>query len=180
MKLLNISTSAAIIIAGLSSHAALAELTPPSTQTVEVSFAAPLSVSNELTAVSNLQSGSLERGTSIATGQITTTAGSPTIHYIAMGTPGSLSGTDVVTIHGENDSTNTIDVALTFDDYNKNKNNYSQECSSIGLTCGGDGRILYEKDPINGVSKYVVYNRTAQTVNTDTYSITTTAYGWVD
>ncbi|MDC7862484.1 hypothetical protein [Pantoea ananatis] len=178
MKLLNISTSAAIIIAGLSSHAALAELSPPSTQTVEVSFAAPLSVSNELTAVSNLQSGSLERGTVIANGQVTTTAGSPTIHYIAMGTPGSLSGSGTVTIHGENDSTNTIDVVVRFND--SNKTNYTQQCSSIGLTCGGNGRISYEQDPVNGISKYIVYNQTAQTVNTDTYSITTTAYGWVD
>jgi len=184
MKFLNIKTSAAaaIIIAGISSHAAIAALSEASTTSADITFTTPLTVSNVLTPVSGLSDGTNLSGEVLAKGTITSTGGASR-HYIALGMPGSLTGSDngttqaSLSIKGKNDSNNAILVTILRASNNPAAAG-STHCSELDLTCNTD-YILYST-ATNGVSTYNVTLNGTQDVKPDTYTVQTTAYAYGD
>jgi len=186
MKFLNIKTSAAaaIIIAGISSHAAIAALSEASTTSAGITFTTPLTVSNVLTPVSGLsdEASSNYSGKVLANGTITSTGGASR-HYIALGMPGSLTGSDngttqaSLSIKGKNDSNNAILVSILRSSSNPAVSG-STRCSELDLTCSTD-YILYST-ATNGVSTYNVALNETQNVKADTYTVQTTAYAYGD
>jgi len=184
MKFLNIKASAvaAIIIAGISSHAAIAALSDASTMSADITFTGPLTVSNVLTPVSGLSAGTHNSGKVVANGTITSTGGASR-HYIALGMPGSLTGSASGTtqfplsIKGKNDSNNAILVAIIRPS-NTPASAGSTRCTELGLTCNTD-YILYST-ATNGVSTYNVTLNGTQDVKADTYTVQTTAYAYGD
>ena len=184
MKFLNIKTSAAaaIIIAGISSHAAIAALSEASTTSADITFTTPLTVSNVLTPVSGLSDGTNLSGEVLAKGTITSTGGASR-HYIALGMPGSLTGSGNGTpqfplnIKGKNDSNNAILVTILRAS-NTPDSAGSARCTELGLTCNTD-YILYST-ATNGVSTYNVTLNGTQNVKADTYTVQTTAYAYGD
>nr|WP_314509181.1 hypothetical protein [uncultured Pantoea sp.] len=183
MKFLNIKTSAAaaIIIAGISSHAAIATVSEASTTSADITFTTPLTVSNVLTPVSGLSDGT-NSGKVLANGTITSTGGASR-HYIAFGMPGSLTGSDngktqaTLRIKGKNDSNNGILVTI-IRPANTPDSVGSAHCSELNLTCNTD-YILYST-ATNGVSTYNVTLSGTQDVKPDTYTVQTTAYAYGD
>ncbi|AWP32455.1 hypothetical protein B9D02_07585 [Pantoea vagans] len=183
MKFLNIKTSAAaaIIIAGISSHAAIAALSEASATSADITFTTPLTVSNVLTPVSGLSDGNIG-GQVLANGTITSTGGASR-HYIAFGMPGSLTGSDngttqaSLSIKGKNDSNNAIIVSI-LRSTNTPSSAGSTRCSELDLTCNTD-YILYST-ATNGVSTYNVTLNGTQNVKADTYTVQTTAYAYGD
>ncbi|QXG55872.1 hypothetical protein KTJ90_06995 [Pantoea jilinensis] len=184
MKFLNIKTSAAaaIIIAGISSHAAIAALSEASTASADITFTTPLTVSNVLTPVSGLSDGASSNYKVLANGTITSTGGASR-HYIALGMPGSLTGSDngttqaPLSIKGKNDSNNTILVTILRSSSNPAVAGATR-CSELDLTCSTD-YILYST-ATNGVSTYNVTINGTQNVKADTYTVQTTAYAYGD
>ena len=183
MKFLNIKTSAAaaIIIAGISSHAAIAALSEASTTSADITFTSPLTVSNVLTPVSGLSDGT-NSGIVLANGTITSTGGASR-HYIALGMPGSLTGSGNGTpqfplnIKGKNDSNNAILVSILRTSDTPGSTGFTR-CTELGLTCTTD-YILYST-ATNGVSTYNVTLSGTQDVKPDTYTVQTTAYAYGD
>lgn len=184
MKFLNIKTSAAaaIIIAGISSHAAIAALSEASATSADITFTTPLTVSNVLTPVSGLSDGTHNSGKVLANGTITSTGGASR-HYIALGMPGSLTGSGNGTpqfplnIKGKNDSNNAILVSILRTSDTPGSTGFTR-CTELGLTCTTD-YILYST-ATNGVSTYNVTLSGTQDVKPDTYTVQTTAYAYGD
>lgn len=181
MKLLNIraSAAAAIIVAGISSHAAIASLSDADTATVDITFVEPLSVSNSLIPVEGLTAGDYGMQLNkVASGTITSSGGTATRHYVAFGAHGALvvgrMGPSQTTVYGKNDSSNTL--ALSLLDSNEGWLSVAN-CSIVGVTCASGTHISYSI-PDNNVSTYGVYM--AGKVNADTYTIQTTAYAYSD
>jgi len=186
MKFLNIKTSAAaaIIIAGISSHAAIAALSEASTTSADITFTTPLTVSNVLTPVSGLSDGTNLSGKVLAKGTITSTGGASR-HYIALGMPGSLTGSDngttqaSLSIKGKNDSNNAILVTILRPSDTPGSTGFTR-CTELGLTCNTDTDYILYSTATNGVSTYNVTLNGTQDVKPDTYTVQTTAYAYGD
>lgn len=186
MKFLNIKTSAAaaIIIAGISSHAAIAALSEASTTSADITFTSPLTVSNVLTPVSGLSDGTHNSGKVLANGTITSTGGASR-HYIALGMPGSLTGSGNGTpqfplnIKGKNDSNNAILVSILRPSDTPGSTGFTR-CTELGLTCNTDTDYILYSTATNGVSTYNVTLSGTQNVKPDTYTVQTTAYAYGD
>lgn len=186
MKFLNIKTSAAaaIIIAGISSHAAIATVSEASTTSADITFTSPLTVSNVLTPVSGLSDGTNLSGEVLAKGTITSTGGASR-HYIALGMPGSLTGSGNGTpqfplnIKGKNDSNNAILVTILRPSDTPGSTGFTR-CTELGLTCNTDTDYILYSTATNGVSTYNVTLSGTQKVKPDTYTVQTTAYAYGD